>query len=99
MEKDITILKIIEILKLKINFSIVEIIDYWEADLCAIGLRKGNRLVYISTFNYLENQELNYDFDFEIVDLNNNSRLNIIKVGRNVKEAELIYEIKCFLNV
>ncbi len=68
MEKDITILKLIERLKLTINFNLVEVVDYWEADLCAIGLIKGNKLIYISTFNYLGKQELMYDFDLEIID-------------------------------
>jgi hypothetical protein len=67
VEKDSSILKLIERLKLVINFTQLEVIDYWDADLCAIGLKKGNRLVYISTFNYIEKNESGYDFDLEII--------------------------------
>lgn len=99
MEKDITVLKFIEKLKLIINFTLLEVVDYWEADLCAIGLIKGNKLVYISTFNYIENEELMYDFDFEIIDENDKEKISIIKAGRNVSEDELVNEIKVFLEV
>lgn len=96
MEKDITILKLIERLKLTINFNLVEVVDYWEADLCAIGLIKENKLIYISTFNYLENQELMYDVDLEVIDENNKERINVVRVGRNVSEMELVNEVKLF---
>lgn len=99
MIKDITIVKLIERLKLNINFTLLEIVDYWEADLCAIGLKKGNRLVYISTFNHVENEEANYDFDLEIIDDDNKEKLNVIKERRNVSEAELVDEVKLFLSV
>lgn len=99
MEKDITILKLIERLKLIINFSLLKVVDYWEADLCAIGLMKGNKLVYISTFNYIENEELMYDFDLEIIEENDKEKISVLKVGRNVSENDLVDEIKLFLDV
>jgi hypothetical protein len=58
MEKDKTIIELIERLKFKVNFALLEIVDNWEVDLCAIGLKKGNKLVYISTFNYVKNNEM-----------------------------------------
>lgn len=99
MRKDITILSFIEKLKLVINFTLVDVVDYWEADLCAIGLRRDNRLVYISTFNYVDDNKGNYDFDLEITEGNRLGKLDIVKTGRNVSEAELIDEIKLFLGV
>lgn len=99
MEKDITILKLIERLKLIINFSLLKVVDYWEADLCAIGLMKGNKVVYISTFNYTENEDLTYDFDLEIIDENDKEKISVLKVGRNVSENDLVDEIKLFLDV
>ena len=96
MEKDVTILKLLEKLKLNFNFNSIEIVDYWEADLCAIGLRKENRMVYISTFNYYDNVVLSYDFDLEIID---KQKSQIFKIGRNVSEAQLLAEIKLFLGV
>ncbi len=99
MEKDLTILKLIERLKLIINFTLLEVVDYWEADLCAIGIKKENKVVYISTFNYVENEELMYDFDLEIIDENDIEKFDVINGARNVSEAELVSEIKLFLDV
>ena len=97
MKKDETIIKFIERLKLVLNFTLLEIVDYWEADLCAVGLKNGNRLVYISTFNYVEEDEPAYDFDLELLDQNSRNRIEIIKEGRRVSESELIDEVKVFL--
>lgn len=99
MKKDITILNFIERLKLIVNFTLLKVVDYWEADLCAIGLMRGNKLVYISTFNYAENEEVMYDFDLEIIDENDKENFCVIKVCRNVTEDELVNEIKHFLEV
>lgn len=99
MEKDITIQKLIERLRLIINFDLIEVVDYWEADLCAIGLIRENKVVYISTFNYSENEDLMYDFDLEIIDEDDKRKFKIVRVGRNVSEAELVSEIKLFLDV
>lgn len=96
MEKDITILKLIEKLKLVINFTLIEVVDYWEADLCAVGLKNGNKLVYISTYNYTENEDVRYDFELEIIDQTNKEKINVIGFGRNISEAELVNEIKLF---
>lgn len=99
MDKDITILEFIERLKLIINFTLLEVVDYWEADLCAIGLIRGNKLVYISTFNNVENEESMYDFDLEIIDESDKEKFDVVKVGSNISEAELVCEIKLFLDV
>lgn len=99
MEKDITIIGLLDRLKLIIDFSQLQIVDYWEADLCAIGLKDRNRLIYISTFNYLEEKELKYDFDFEILEKGKNQLMKVVKEGRSVSEKELIKEIKLFLSV
>jgi hypothetical protein len=99
MEKDITIIKIIEKLKLIINFNLLKVIDYWEADQCAIGLIKENKIVYISTFNHTENKKMMYDFDLEIIDENDNEKFVVIRASRNASEDELVREIKLFLDV
>ena len=50
----------------------IRISDYWKADLCAIGFRKGNIIMYISTNNYItnnyymNNSQL-YDCDIELI--------------------------------
>ena len=99
MEKDRTIVELIERLKLLINFALIEIVDYWDADLCAIGLKKGDKVVYISTFNSIENEELNYDFDLEKIVEKDKEKIEVMRVGRNVSEAELVREINLFFEL
>lgn len=99
MEKDKSIIELIEKLKKVVDFTSLDIVDYWEADLCAIGLKKANRLVYISNYNYINNNIINYDFDMEIIDGSNLKNLDIIRFGRNVSEEKLIEQIKAFFNV
>ena len=99
MKKDKTIKQFLEKLKSETKFTNLEIVDYWDADLCAIGLKNENRLIYISTFNHAENSILKYDFDLELINKDNNEKIEIIKEGRGVSEAELLNEIRAFLNV
>lgn len=98
MEKDITILNFIERLRFRINFSAIKIVDFWESDLCSIGIMKENKLIYISTFNYVDDEKLMYDFDLEILDKDDNENINVVKEGRNIGEEELMHEIKIFLS-
>lgn len=97
MEKDVSVVDFITIIKADRQFSAIEIVDYWEADLCAIGLKKNNRLVYISTFNYVNESFVKYDFDFEILNERNSGEMRNVKKGRGITEIELIKEIKGFL--
>lgn len=96
MKKDITIINLIGKLKDIIDFSLLEIVDYWEADLCAIGIKKENKMIYISTYNYASNSPITYDFDLE---LTGSDEINVIKQGRNVSQSLLIDEIKLFFNI
>ena len=45
--KDVTIVNFINILRKTFDISQVEVIDLWEADTCAIGIKKEDKLVYI----------------------------------------------------
>ena len=94
--KDITIENFLKNLKNTLNTSQVEVIDLWEADTCAIGIKKKNKLIYISTYNYFENEPIRYDF--EIINKNEN-KLEVIKERRGVTEKELLYEINIFLDL
>jgi hypothetical protein len=40
-EKDKAITDLLEKLKLITDFHLVEVVDYWEGDNCAIGLKRG----------------------------------------------------------
>lgn len=94
--KDITIEKFLKNLKNALDTSQVEVIDLWEADTCAIGIKKDDKLVYISTYNYFQNKIISYDFDFEII---NENKLEVIKERRGVTEKELLNEINIFLDL
>ena len=94
--KDITIENFLKNLKSALDTSQVEVIDLWEADTCAIGIRKEDKLVYISTYNYCQNKIISYDFDFEII---NENKLEVIKERRGVTERELLDEINIFLGL
>lgn len=91
MEKDKTIFNLINRLRSTIDFHQIEIIDHWKADLCAIGLKRGNKLVYINTFNLVHT---GYDFDLELLDPHTVDYYNVIKEGRGVTEEILISEIR-----
>ena len=94
--KDVTIVNFINILRKTFDISQVEVIDLWEADTCAIGIKKKNKMIYISTYNYIENKPIRYDFDFEII---NENKLEVIKKRRNITEKELLNEIKFFFDL
>ena len=99
MEKHITISQLIKKLRLILSFENIEVVDYWDADLCAIGIKRKDRLVYISTVSYLGLPVLRYDFDLEILTGQKLHEFVIDKRGRNVSEAELINEIREFLEI
>jgi hypothetical protein len=98
MEKDKTILDLLKRLRSVINFDLLQIVDYWEADLCAIGIKRGKKLIYISTYNYL-NKPLRVDYDLEILDNLDESNFKLVKEARQASEDELAIDIKGFLNV
>jgi hypothetical protein len=98
INKDKSISNLIERLKLIINLSLVQIVDYWEADLCAIGLKKDNKLIYISTYSY-DISNIKYDYDLEIINEEEEDNINVVKEVRSVSEDELMKEIKIFLEV
>ena len=53
-------------------------------------------MIYISTYNYFENEHIRYDLDFEII---NKNKLEVIKERRGVTEKELLDEINIFLDL
>ena len=98
MIKHKIIKRLIERFKLELNFNLIEIRDYWDANLLAIGLVRGDKLVYIVA-KILDNRIVLYDYDFEILDEEHLDNLNVIKEVRDVTENELVHAIKDYLNV
>jgi hypothetical protein len=99
MEKHDTIIQLIKQLHAVVDLEQAKIIDHWEADLCAIGLSKDLRSVYISTYSYCDLPVISYDFDLEVSTGDLLHEFAVVKEGRNVPETELINEIKTFLSV
>jgi len=99
MIKDKTILDIIDKLRIKTDFEKAEVIDYWDGDLCAIGIKRNDRMVYISTFNFSEGKVNEYDYDFELLNEEQIDKLNVVKEVRNATEQELIGDLKQFLGI
>ena len=93
MEKDQTIIALVNNLEKLPKYYLIEFVDNWDADLCAIGIKRGSRLVYISIYN----GNGKYDYDLELLDTVNIEKLNVIKEERGVSEEDLINEIKRFL--
>lgn len=99
MNKDKTILKLLERLKPIIDANKLHIIDHWESDLCAIGLKRNNRTVYISTYNFINDEPARFDYDLEIADELNENKFQVLKEGRAVTEDNLIQAISSFLEI
>lgn len=99
MEKDKTILNLINKLKSILDFTLLKVVDHWPSDLCAIGLQRGDKLVYISTYNFVDKGKLRYDYDLELIDESGETKINVLKEGRGVTENELTEELRVFLEV
>ena len=98
MNKHKTIEALLDKVSLSVNLDLVEIVDYWEADLCAIGIRRENKLVYISNYNYFNEKQIRFDYDFELIAEANNKGI-VLKEGRNVNDDELINDLKKILDI
>jgi hypothetical protein len=97
MKKDKSIIDLISKVKLYSNIDSLNIIDYWEGDLFAIGFTKGNKLVYISTFDNFSETIQKYYYEFEIL-TNQIDVYSVVKTGDGVTFPELITEMKSFLS-
>ena len=99
MKKDKSLITLLDKLRSKADFDKVEFIDNWDGDLCAIGFKRGNRLVYLSSWNFSDGISEGYDYDFELLNENPSDKLNVLKEARSVSEEELIADIKKFLDI
>lgn len=71
------------------NFFGYEMVDYWDGDTTALGLQKGNIVVYISTFHYPKSNH--YDIIIEELET-----YRILKFGENKSYDELTHELQSF---
>ncbi|QBA22964.1 hypothetical protein EU348_17980 [Chryseobacterium indologenes] len=72
------------------DFSGYEFVDYWDADTTALGLKKGNVLIYISAYNYSKTN--GYDV---IIEESETGTILRSEYGRSYNE--LINDIQSFL--
>jgi len=94
-EKDESIVAFIDRLALAADLTLVQIVDYWDGDLCAIGFKRENRLVYVSTFN----GENNLYYELELLDDVEIDKFSVLQRGDGVAEDVLISIIKEYLNI
>jgi len=75
-----------------------KIVDYWEGDLSAIGLKKDNKVVYISTYNFrfYKPDKMKYYVDFETIDINTLETLEKVKTLDKTDEENLLNEVVFF---
>ena len=64
-------------------------VDYWDGDTAALGLQKGNIVVYISTFHHPKSNK--YDVIIEELETG-----KILKSGENTSYDELIHDLQSF---
>ena len=98
VKKDISIQRLLQRIRSEIDFADIEIVDYWNSDLCAIGLKQNHKLIYVSTCNYLNEKEMMCDYDLEFEDDPGRNKINVVKEGRAVTVSFLIQEILSFFN-
>lgn len=92
LEKDGKIIMLLS--RLQIAQHGLEVIDHWEADQCAIGVRSSQspgRLVYISVFNKPKGL---YDFECEVENSAANLGYDVVDAGRSVPFDILVAAIE-----
>ncbi len=95
-DKDPTIIDLLERLRLQARGWFIR--DYWEADLCAIGIssrKQPTRLVYVSTFNKSAN---NYDYEFEQLSSSTSVDYDSVIDEQSVGFEDLVCRMEAFLN-
>ncbi|MBO9692774.1 hypothetical protein [Chryseobacterium sp.] len=69
------------------DFYGYKIVDYWDADTEALGLQKGNVVIYISTFDF--SQTGHYDIIIEESETG-----KVLKEGQNISYTELVADLQ-----
>lgn len=89
MEKDSTIIGLRKKLHTTLDFTSIEEVNHWDGDLCATGFQKGDRLIYISTFNYREHQPVKYYCEVEQID-SSGMKVSTLKSEEAVSFGKLV---------
>jgi hypothetical protein len=73
--------------------------DFWDGDNCAIGLIKNGKLIYISSWDFIDHLENDFRFyaEFELIDSVSLETIKVEKVLNNITKEELMMNIKDFV--
>lgn len=98
MKKHESILELISLLKKDNSISGLEVADFWDVDLCAIGFKRGEKLIYISTYAYTRGKFLGlYDAECELIDPDTFMPLSSLGMEEGLDFEELKERIKSHL--
>ncbi|MCF6403634.1 hypothetical protein L3C95_12155 [Chitinophaga filiformis] len=80
--------------------DVVELVDFWEADLCAVGFKKKDKLVYVSNWKFRDcaQEDMKYYAEFEVIDETTSETQSVAKVLKEVSEEVLLKEVYDYWN-
>ena len=81
------------------DFSQFEIIDFWDADLCAIGFQKEEKTIYINTFEWLHCRPPKYYLDLEVSTGKELHEFKVVETKKGISEEVLVQEIRTFFEI
>lgn len=99
LNKDKSIVTIINLITDKFGSDYFEPLDFWDADAFAIGFKKGNKLVYVSSWDFRLEEEVNmkYYVEFEILNENTTDTKEVYRIFKGVGSNDLITQIENFI--
>ncbi len=96
--KEESILTIYNAIIHELGIDYFEKIDYWDGDNCAIGFKREEKIIYISTWNFrnLDATLMRYYAEFEIIDVISLETLETKKILNAATKDELVAEVVLF---
>jgi hypothetical protein len=97
--KDEAILDILRFITAVFGKGVFTLTDIWAGDNCALGLKRKNKLIYISTWGYRDRplEEMRYYAEFELINEKTLETLSIEEVVDGVDREILVKEIEQFI--
>jgi len=77
-----------------------KLIDFWEADEFAVGLKRKQKVIYISTWDFrdIDLESMKYFVTFELIDEKTREQTDRVKEIDEINEEDLLQQIKWFMN-
>lgn len=77
-----------------------KLVDLWEADLLAIGLKRKQKVIYISIWDFKDRalEDMKYFVEFELIDEETLKQKERVKEINGISADDLLQEIKKFVN-